>query len=498
MSVRGRWASNSAIWVFLLTATIPLVTASSAGQVVMSPQNWQPAAGDSKSREAVSETANFDFLRCSSDFCLLPSVQASPGPFAANSPAIAVNSQNSMQLMAGANDMNCPLGVLGAYGSSDGGSTWNHTCMGGENTVGTGLPSVIYDLGNNAYFAATTGSSAGISVNIQKSSDNGTTWGSLVVAVPPEFTPYGLVNAPWLEIDNSTSSHYSGTLYISGTQFDYSLVKTQISVSSSSDGGNTWTMVNVAPVQVEPKVDQFSRLAISSDGTVYVAWQRCVEGGEPNLDCGGTNAKILLSKSTNGGSTWSKPTQVATVKLAPDSCNCASFGNLPNTKEPVYNTPVIAIDNSLGSYAGSLYVVLYNWTGKQMRVEMVTSRNGGKSWEKPVEIAPASATHDQFFPAVSVSSNGVVGVSWLDRRNDPANLSYQPFAAISTNGGVTFGRNYALARHLSNPYLDGYGGIYMGAYTSNAWDGGTTFYATWPDSSNQQYMQDRVGGGTIK
>ena len=56
-------------------------------------------------------------------------------------------------------------------------------------------------------------------------------------------------------------------------------------------------MVDVAPVQVEPRVDQFSRLAIGNDGTIYVVWQRCIEGGEPNLDCGGTKAKILLSKS---------------------------------------------------------------------------------------------------------------------------------------------------------------------------------------------------------
>jgi hypothetical protein len=409
LSLRTAYGPKGAIWILLLAATLPTVTARSAAQLVMSPRSREPVALGSSGFWATvpDESTNTEFLPCSSAFCLLPSVQASPGPFPANSPAIAVNPQNSMQLMAGANDYDCPSGVLGAYGSSDGGSTWNHTCMGGENDPGTGLPSVVYDLSNNAYFAATTDSDVGLSVNIQKSSDNGTTWGSLVVAMPPEFT-YGLVNAPWLEIDNSTSSHHSGTLYISGTQFDDSLVKTQISVSSSSDGGNTWTMVNVAPVQVEPQVDQFSRLVIGNDGTIYVVWQRCIEGGEPNLDCGGTRAKILLSKSTDGGSTWSKPAQVAIVMLAPDSCHCASFGNLPNTKEPVYNIPVIAVDRSTGSYAGSLYVVLYNWTGKQMRVEMVTSRNGGKSWEKPVEIAPASATHDQFFPAVSVSSSGVV------------------------------------------------------------------------------------------
>jgi hypothetical protein len=499
LSLRTTYGPKGAIWILLLATAMPTVTARSAAQLVMNPPRRQAVA--SSSWEIVpDETAAAEFLPCSTDFCLLPSVQASPGPFAANSTAIAVNPQNSTQLMAAANDLNCPSGVLGAYGSSDGGSTWNHTCMGVENTVGTGLPSVVYDLSNNAYFAATdTGVyPAGISVGIQKSTDNGTTWGATIVAVQPEFTPNGLVNAPWLEIDDGTSSHYTGTLYISGTQFDYSLVKTQISVSSSSDGGNTWTTMDVAPVQIEPKVDQFSRLAIGSDGTIYVAWQRCVESGEPNLDCGGTKARILLSKSTDGGSTWSKAAQVATVTLAPDSCNCASFGNLPNTKEPVYDIPLVAIDNSTGSYAGSLYVALYNWTGKQMRVELVASRNGGKSWEKPVEIAPASATHDQFFPAVSVSSSGLVGVSWLDRRNDPANLKYQPFAAISTNGGATFGTNHALTRKLSNPYLDGYGGVYMGAYTSNAWVGGMTFYATWPDSGNQQYMQDHVGGGVAK
>jgi hypothetical protein len=56
-------------------------------------------------------------------------------------------------------------------------------------------------------------------------------------------------------------------------------------------------------------------------------------------------------------------------------------------------------------------------------------------------VAPASAAHDPFFPSLSVSPTGLVGVSWLDRRNDPADVKYQAFAAISTDGGQTFPNN---------------------------------------------------------
>jgi hypothetical protein len=80
-----------------------------------------------------------------------------------------------------------------------------------------------------------------------------------------------------------------------------------------------------------------------------------------------------------------------------------------------------------------------------------------------------------------------VGVSWLDRRNDHQNIFYQPFAAVSNDGGKSFGKNYQLAKPLSNPY---YG--FMGEYTGNAWSGKTLF-VSWPDTRNA-IMQDYVGG----
>jgi Neuraminidase (sialidase) len=237
-------------------------------------------------------------------------------------------------------------------------------------------------------------------------------------------------------------------------------------------------------------------MAIGKDGTVYLTWQYCPGAGVTNR-CGNSTAYMVFSKSTDGGNTWSKPKTMAAVTLTTGGCACGYEGTLPNTHEGVRNTPVIGIDNSTGPNAGSLYVAMYNWTGTYMQVQVVRSKDGGTTWSKPVPVAPSTATHDQFFPWLSVSATGVVGVSWLDRRNDPANLSYQAFAAVSTNGGATFGTNWQLTSAFSNPNNDGSGGTYMGDYTGNTWVG-STLYAAWMDTSNGITSQDVVGGLRLK
>ena len=113
-----------------------------------------------------------------------------------------------------------------------------------------------------------------------------------------------------------------------------------------------------------------------------------------------------------------------------------------------------------------------------------------------LQFQPASDPRDQFFPALSVSPKGLVGVSWLDRRNDPNNIDYQAFAAISTDGGRTF-PNTQLTQAFSNPDNNGTGNNWMGDYTGNTW-AGSDFIAAWMDSSNGVDMQEVVGGVRLK
>jgi hypothetical protein len=424
-------------------------------------------------------------LNCSPAPCVLPNRIVTTD--SVDSTIIVANPNKPRHLLAGAMDLSC--GYVGAqgYGSKNGGSSWFKNCStyGGNYDA---VPTVAYGLDSTGYVAGVDGYDD--SVLIESTQDDGQSWSKAVIAVAPVFS-YGYALTPWLAIDNSKSSPYSGRLYIATTQRDHTEVQSETALSYSTDGGNTWSTFTVDKVQAEPTVDYYSRVAIAADGTVYVAWQRCEMLGR-NVNCGGTTAQMLFSKSVDGGKTWSDPAEIARVRLAPDSCDCAFFGNLPNTNEPVANPPLLAVDDSTGPYAGTVYVAVYKWTGKQMKAEVTNSRDGGKSWGKPVEVAGLNR-NDQFFPGLSVSSDGIVGLSWLDRRNDPQDVSYQPFAAISTDGGKSFGKNFRLARYLSNPY---YSFGYMGDYTGNAW-AGTTLYYTWPDTRNG-IMQDYVGGLRVK
>ena len=82
----------------------------------------------------------------------------------------------------------------------------------------------------------------------------------------------------------------------------------------------------------------------------------------------------------------------------------------------------------------------------------------------------------------------------MDRRDDPNNLSYEAFAAISGDGGATF-PNLLIAQASSSPRNDGFKGTFMGDYTGNVWEStGTILYASWMDSRNGVNMQDEVGG----
>jgi Neuraminidase (sialidase) len=288
-------------------------------------------------------------------------------------------------------------------------------------------------------------------------------------------------------VDTNANSPFKNALYVSVTQFAFNN-NSEISVSHSIDGGNTWSTVAVDTQQTFPKVDQFSDLAVGADGAVYVNWLRCRANG-PSGDCGGTTANLMFSKSTDGGVTWSTPIVATTTALVTDPGFCCFYGQLPNTSERVSNIPANAVRGSGATARVSM--VYYDWTGTQMQVKVATSNDGGTTWGAGVR-ANTSNAGDQFFPWLNVAKNGRLGVTWLDRRNDPANLKYQPFFAFSNNGGTSFSNSHALSSTPSDPTNDGFGGGFMGDYTGNAWNG-KALYASWMDTRSGT-CQDEVGG----
>jgi hypothetical protein len=415
-------------------------------------------------------------------------VRASEGGLPVNEDPIVTSPVDARDVMTAGNDYNC-RSTEGVFTSSDGGVTFRHHCLPVVGAGGCGDPSVAYDLQGNAFIAAISDCDhRSGSIYIQRSSDNGETWDPIRLAVPPLF-PGGLTDKDWLEIDTNRASPYAGAMYLSITQVNRQSMRTVISVSRSIDGGRTWITTPVGPTRTFPEQVQWSDLAIARNGTVFVTWLRCTGRG-PLLACAGTRGRLEVSRSTDGGRTWSRPVTIATPRLAPAGPTCF-YGCLPNTIEDLSEIPVIAADPRGGPHAGRLYVAFYERRAF-LRVMVSTSVDGGRTWGHPVPVAPPGTPGDEFFPWLSVSRKGTVGVSWLDRRDDAANLRYAAYATFSTDGGSTFGPNRRLATRSSDPNDDGFGGFFMGDYTGNAWSRTGHFFAAWMDTRNGRTSQDWV------
>jgi hypothetical protein len=437
-------------------------------------------------------------LACSPAPCVLPPTQASEGGGMVTDTPVAVNPVNQKELLLGSVDFNCSPSAVGFHLSRDTGSSWQRVlCMPFIHTkqfvyVPGGEPSVSYDSKGAAYASGIYFDNEGMGTGflaVQKSTD-GIHWGKPVVALrrpgDADIVMTGL--AP----DATLESPQVNTVYASGLAdfLQHNQGMTQVLVAHSTSGGTSWTQAAVDSVQVYPEEDRNTRIAVGKDGKVYVTWLHC---RGKNVEGGGLcpRVHVMISTCTDGGNTWSTPLDTLTVGMP-------HYWELPHTKDypRVYNYAAIAADNSSGPYSGNVYVVMYDWTGSYLRVQAIRSTDGGKTWSQPVPLAPKTDTHDQFFPAISVSPTGVVGVSWLDRRNDPANHNYQAFAAFSTDGGKTFGKNWQLTKAFSDPDING-GTDWMGDYTGNTWAGGN-FIAAWMDSSNGVDMQEVVGGVRLK
>lgn len=423
-------------------------------------------------------------LSCTPTPCVIPNVQASTGGRPVNETPIAVDPSQPNHLLTGGNDYNCSS-LQGFFASSNGGSTWNHTCMnlisGGS---GDGDPGVAYNTNKVAFISGIDATGSTSVIAFEKSGNNGTSWSAPATAIIG-ISPYTFCDKPWLQIDDTPTSPRKNAIYISSTEFD-SGSNSIIAVGHSTNGGGSWTNVQV-DAAAYPVVDQFSDLAIGTDGTVYVSWMRCDATG-PTGDCGGTTAMMMFSKSTDGGVTWKTPVTMAMANLAPDSCG-AFYGCLPNTNERVSDIPSLDIDRSGGTFNTRLYAAFYNFNGNKLQVEVVRSKTGN-IWSTPVKVALAK--HDQFFPWLTTSSNGTVGVTWLDRRLDPSNVNYDAFETTSTTGGLSFVASVRISKVSSNPFNDGFGGGFMGDYTGNIWSG-VTLFASWTDTRTG-VGQDEVGG----
>jgi hypothetical protein len=163
----------------------------------------------------------------------------------------------------------------------------------------------------------------------------------------------------------------------------------------------------------------------------------------------------VVRVSSNGGESFSA--QVASSSHTyPGDINCSNR-NVLKENVRVYGFPHIAIDMTGGPYRGYIYqVYAANPAGTDKAdIFLTKSTDGGYTWNTaaPVRINDDSTTNDQFMVDVSVDDQGRVWAVWLDSRDDAANNLIWTYAAVSTNGGVSFMSNFKISNQSFNPAL---------------------------------------------
>lgn len=188
--------------------------------------------------------------------------------------AIAVNPTNPMNLIVGA-----ICGGDCAYSSLDGGQTWTQTRFTAPFTSG-GDPAVAFCGDGSAFyvelgFGFVGGANYRTGLFVYKSTDGGQTWSLPQTILDHTGTLSFVTDKPWIACD-STGSAFNNRVYVVYSDRAGSLASGIMRVKRSADSGATWS----APVVVSPAAQQNQGfLAIGPSGEVYVAWDWVPPGG---------------------------------------------------------------------------------------------------------------------------------------------------------------------------------------------------------------------------
>src|SRR6267154_117273 len=150
------------------------------------------------------------------------------------------------------------------------------------------------------------------------------------------------------------------------------------------------------------------QIAVDAAGNIYMAWE----------DDTANNSNILFSRSTDGGVTFSTPTNLSATMTT------ASF-----------SVPQIAADT-----AANINVVWESDTGN-LAIWFSGSSDGGATFSSPQMVS--TNTDGSLNPQIAVDKNGSINVVWED---DIANHSDVSFSRSTDKGA-----HFSPARNLSNP-----------------------------------------------
>ena len=432
----------------------------------------------------------------------------------------------------------------GTYFSNDGGHSWCCTStdpahigtlipgvehlVGGQYDAG-GDPALAFDSHGNAYYAGLgfdrTAPPNTVTVNKGTFSGAGQlNWG------PPTFinqttAPSTLNDKEWIAADWHVSSPFRDRVYVSWTRYIFSAntgnyVQSPIFFAYSTDGGATFS----APSSISGNVlyDQGSRPIVGYDGALYVIFE-----GSTRL---ATLDSQWIVKSTDGGVTWGQPTRIAEVQNAIPIANAVyRDDSFPAGAAAPNGDLYVAWSTQTSDSTGGLCPTRTN-NGCHLAAVYSKSTDGGATWSAPVPVlpaldasnrvpigypvtqpdgstlnAPAARRVDTQWPGVAISPSGRVYMSaygadvvspWQTCASGPpppeGRINCTTLGNYINNARLDYyvtnigsGTAQKVSTHPINT-RNGFGGGFIGDYTSLAVGSDNVFHAFWTDTNNKQ------------
>ncbi|HET9847173.1 MAG TPA: sialidase family protein [Candidatus Dormibacteraeota bacterium] len=449
------------------------------------------------------------------------------GPFPQNKqnePAIAQNPTDSTNLIAGANDeidlpactsSGCPfvanVGLSGVYVSHDSGASWNQFSApaGGDNTASfngdgstihtlpgfaklarqvglpglasDGDPGLAFSADGTAYYsslAGVRGTTIPDLITVSSSKDGGTTWSDPVLATN-KANPVDFNDKIAIWVDQSPTSPFKGNVYVSWTLFvGIPGNAAPIMFSRSTDGGQTWS-----PAQkLSASFNNRTRGGRQGSTIKTDANGNVYVIWESGVTINGakTDAQVF-AKSTDGGASFGKQATIAPVNDLPDPLPGSSFRN--------DSFPAAAIDQ----VHGTIYVSWadYDFTAHHGKVLLASSSDNGASWSTVSALDVAGRT--AFFNGVAVSPDGSKVSVATQALNDvpagtapgPGVVNYGSFFAESADG-VSFSAPVVISSAFSDPDVsstNSLGAQFLGDYNTMVSDNAHAWFI-WTDGRN--------------
>ncbi|HZO96225.1 MAG TPA: sialidase family protein [Gaiellaceae bacterium] len=421
-------------------------------------------------------------------------VDVSGLPGAQSEAAIAVGPGDGSVLLAGSNSFS--EGTMRAYSSTDGGASWTpSTVFPPPKTAEASCaadPGVAIDLRGRQYYSFVRSSPCRTGhprLYVASRAGPDAPWGAPVLVAPLRGARFD--DKPAIAVDRSRSSPHANRVYAAWTRVSHDGAFS-ILVSSSDDGGRTWS----PPAKANRTGEQLSyvTLATSRRGTLYVAWH----------DISAFHVNVAMS--TDGGRTFGGEHQVVAFAIVTIPA-CAAGIVIPAQKRTcVQPNPILSVDTSRGRYAGRVYVTytLTDFQGdKGIAVTVFDARlrplAGYARDRKPLLLAPAppSANADQFWPASAVDPfDGTLWACFYDTRGDPKRTSAFFSCTFSEDGGRTWARPVHAATVASDETGPGADPREYGDYEGLAAAGGKA-HPVWTDSRELATKAEEIFTATL-